>query len=173
VASVYSAIAGPDGRDSVCSSQLVGIDDVFASMTVCSLSGVRVGIPFECHVEGMSHAALDSWRNAAAALAHAGATIVDISIPAITSSLAAYYVIVSAEASSNLARYDGTRQCNEESVKVEQQAISGFDRAQCSTAFRSASFGAEVFSAACFLTCPPNTNCNLRCSGAFLLVHLF
>jgi len=92
----------------------------------------------------LSSATLRSWRDAAEALTQAGATVFDISIPAIASSLAAYYVIVSAEASSNLARYDGTRQCNEESVKVEQQAFSGFDRAQISTEFRTASFGAEV-----------------------------
>ena len=144
VAAVYAAISGADGRDGVCSSLLVSIDEVLASTAVFPLSGVRIGIPFECHVEGMSSATLRSWRDAAEALTQAGATVFDISIPAIASSLAAYYVIVSAEASSNLARYDGTRQCNEESVKVEQQAFSGFDRAQISTEFRTASFGAEV-----------------------------
>jgi aspartyl-tRNA(Asn)/glutamyl-tRNA(Gln) amidotransferase subunit A len=94
----------------------------------------------------MSRAVLSSWHESAAALAHAGATIVDISIPSIASSLAAYYVISSAEASSNLARYDGARQRNEESLKIEQLAMSGFDRTQSSTVFRASLFGVEVAS---------------------------
>ena len=144
VAAVYAAISGADGRDGVCSSPRTSIDGVLASVAAFSLSGVCIGIPLECHVEGMSETVLGCWRDAASALARAGATIVDISIPSISSSLAAYYVIVSAEASSNLARYDGARQRNKESVQVEQLAISGFDRAQSSSSFRSSSFGAEV-----------------------------
>jgi len=62
---------------------------VLESTAAYSLAGVRVGIPHECHVEGMSDAALSSWRDAAAALAAAGATLTDVSIPAIEASLAA------------------------------------------------------------------------------------
>ncbi len=146
VTAAYAAVCGADGRDGVCSVPRADIGHVLACTAAHPLTGIRVGIPLECHVEGISDATLSSWRDAAAALASAGATVVDISIPAISSSLAAYYVIVSAEASSNLARYDGARQRNEESVKVQQQAISGLDRAQTSTAFRASSFGAEVHS---------------------------
>ncbi len=146
VAAVYAAMSGSDGRDGVCSSSITSIDSVLASVAASSLSGVCIGIPRECHVEGMSEAILNSWRESAAALADAGATIVDISIPSIAMSLAAYYVIVSAEASSNLSRYDGTRQRNEASLKIKELVMSGFDRSQSSTAFRASSFGAEVVS---------------------------
>jgi aspartyl-tRNA(Asn)/glutamyl-tRNA(Gln) amidotransferase subunit A len=146
VAAVYAAISGSDGRDGVCSSPQLSVTQVLASIEAFSLSGIRVGIPRECHVEGMSDAVVSSWRAAASQLARAGASIIDVSIPSISSSLAAYYVIVSAESSSNLARYDGARQRTQDSIKVEQLAVSGCDRAKSSTAFRSASFGAEVAS---------------------------
>ncbi len=144
VAAVYAAFSGADGRDGVCSSPRVSVDRVLESTAAYSLAGVCVGIPHECHVEGMSDAAVSCWRHAAAAMAAAGATLTDVSIPAIEVSLPAYYVIVSAEASSNLARYDGARQRNHDSLKIEQLAMAGLDRAQSSTAFRSTSFGAEV-----------------------------
>jgi aspartyl-tRNA(Asn)/glutamyl-tRNA(Gln) amidotransferase subunit A len=172
VAALYAAISGADGRDGICSSPRSSVDSILASVASFSLSGVRIGIPLECHVEGMSGSILGSWRDAASVLAHAGATVVDVSIPSISSSLAAYYVIVSAEASSNLARYDGARQRNE-SVQVEQLASSGLDRAQSSTAFRTSSFGAEVS------FCTPNWLYLLlkllifRCSDAFLQERLF
>lgn len=173
VAALYAAISGADGRDGVCSSPRTSVDGILASVASFSLSGVRIGIPLECHIEGMSGSLLGSWRDAASVLAHAGATVVDVSIPSISSSLAAYYVIVSAEASSNLARYDGARQRNKESVQVEQLATSGLDRAQSSTAFRTSSFGAEVA-----FTSPhwPYLLLKLlicRCSDAFSQERLF
>lgn len=167
VAAVYAVFSGADGRDAVCSQPRITVDRVLQSTAAYSLAGVRVGIPHECHVEGMSDAALSSWRDAAAALAAAGATLSDVSIPAIQASLAAYYVIVSAEASSNLARYDGARQCNHESLKIEQLAMAGLDRAQSSTAFRSASFGAEVTLQLCAGGVGARSRCCNRCSAAF------
>lgn len=173
VAAVYAAISGSDGRDGVCSFSPTSIHHVLASVAAFSLSGVCIGIPQECHVEGMSETILSSWRDSAAALALAGATIVDISIPSITSSLAAYYVIVSAEASSNLARYDGARQRNEESLKIEQLVMSGHDRLQSSTAFRASSFGAEVVSPMSPMFFCKFSNHFFRCSGAFLQELLY
>ena len=173
VAAVYAAVCGADSRDGVCLSLHASVDDVLASAAAKSLAGVCVGIPHECHVEGLSDAALESWRSAAQALVSAGATVVDVSIPAIASSLAAYYVIVSAEASSKLARYDGARQRNEESIKVEQLSLSGLDRAESATAFRSAAFGSEVVPQ---FRCPRLyftrlTRC-CRSNGAFWREHL-
>ena len=65
---MYAAVSGADGRDGVCSSPRTSIDHVLASTAAHSLSGVCVGIPLECHVEGLSRVALSSWRDAAAAL---------------------------------------------------------------------------------------------------------
>jgi aspartyl-tRNA(Asn)/glutamyl-tRNA(Gln) amidotransferase subunit A len=73
------------------------------------LSGKRIGIPREYRMEGTDQAILDSWDQGKEWLKDAGATIVDISLPHTKYALPAYYIIAPAEASSNLARYDGVR----------------------------------------------------------------
>jgi aspartyl-tRNA(Asn)/glutamyl-tRNA(Gln) amidotransferase subunit A len=73
------------------------------------LSGKKVGIPTEYRMEGTDQAIMDSWEQGKAWLKDAGAEIVDISLPHTKYALPAYYIIAPAEASSNLARYDGVR----------------------------------------------------------------
>ena len=73
------------------------------------LRGKRIGIPREYRMDGTSEAILDSWEQGKAWLKEAGAQIVDISLPHTKYALPAYYIIAPAEASSNLARYDGVR----------------------------------------------------------------
>ena len=74
-----------------------------------NLKGLRVGIPREYRLEGMN-AGIDAlWRQGEAWLKDAGAEIVDISLPHTKYALPTYYIIAPAEASSNLARYDGVR----------------------------------------------------------------
>ena len=73
------------------------------------LRGKRVGIPKEYRMDGTDQDILDSWDKGVQWLKDAGAEIVDISLPHTKYALPAYYIIAPAEASSNLARYDGVR----------------------------------------------------------------
>ncbi|WP_028965314.1 Asp-tRNA(Asn)/Glu-tRNA(Gln) amidotransferase subunit GatA [Sphingomonas phyllosphaerae] len=74
-----------------------------------SLAGKRVGIPREYRVDGMPAEIEALWQQGIAWLKDAGAEIVDVSLPHTKYALPAYYIIAPAEASSNLARYDGVR----------------------------------------------------------------
>jgi len=73
------------------------------------IKGLRVGIPKEYRIEGMSKEADDLWEKGIAWLKDAGATIHEISLPHTKYALPAYYIVAPAECSSNLARYDGVR----------------------------------------------------------------
>ena len=74
-----------------------------------NLSGLRVGIPKEYRVDGMPEEIEALWQQGIDWLKDAGATIVEVSLPHTKYALPAYYIIAPAEASSNLARYDGVR----------------------------------------------------------------
>ncbi|MER2534560.1 MAG: Asp-tRNA(Asn)/Glu-tRNA(Gln) amidotransferase subunit GatA [Rhizobiaceae bacterium] len=74
-----------------------------------SLKGIRVGIPKEYRVEGMPQEIEALWQQGVAWLKDAGAEVVDVSLPHTKYALPAYYIVAPAEASSNLARYDGVR----------------------------------------------------------------
>jgi aspartyl-tRNA(Asn)/glutamyl-tRNA(Gln) amidotransferase subunit A len=74
-----------------------------------SVKGLKIGIPKEYRVEGMSEEIDALWRQGMDWLRAAGAEIVDISLPHTKYALPAYYIVAPAEASSNLARYDGVR----------------------------------------------------------------
>ncbi|MBI1619402.1 Asp-tRNA(Asn)/Glu-tRNA(Gln) amidotransferase subunit GatA [Aquamicrobium zhengzhouense] len=74
-----------------------------------SVKGLRIGIPNEYRVDGMPDEVEKLWQEGIAYLRDAGAEIVDISLPHTKYALPAYYIISPAEASSNLARYDGVR----------------------------------------------------------------
>ena len=74
-----------------------------------SLKGKRIGIPSEYRVDGMPEEIDKIWQQGIAWLRDAGAEIVDITLPHTKYALPAYYIVAPAEASSNLARYDGVR----------------------------------------------------------------
>jgi aspartyl-tRNA(Asn)/glutamyl-tRNA(Gln) amidotransferase subunit A len=74
-----------------------------------SLKGMKIGIPKEYRVDGMPDEIEALWQKGIAWLRDAGAEIVDISLPHTKYALPAYYIVAPAEASSNLARYDGVR----------------------------------------------------------------
>ncbi len=74
-----------------------------------SVKGLRIGIPREYRVEGMPAEIEALWQKGIATLREAGAEIVDVSLPHTKYALPAYYIVAPAEASSNLARYDGVR----------------------------------------------------------------
>jgi aspartyl-tRNA(Asn)/glutamyl-tRNA(Gln) amidotransferase subunit A len=74
-----------------------------------SVKGLRVGVPKEYRVDGMPEEIERLWAQGIAWLKEAGATIIDVSLPHTKYALPAYYIVAPAEASSNLARYDGMR----------------------------------------------------------------
>ncbi|WP_246787091.1 amidase family protein, partial [Bartonella bovis] len=74
-----------------------------------SIKGMKIGIPKEYHMEGMSSEIVELWQKGINWLKEAGAEISYISLPHTKYALPAYYIVAPAEASSNLARYDGAR----------------------------------------------------------------
>ena len=74
-----------------------------------SIKGMKIGVPKEYRVDGMPEEIEKLWRQGIAWLKAAGAEIVDVSLPHTKYALPAYYIVAPAEASSNLARYDGIR----------------------------------------------------------------
>ena len=103
---MLGAMAAPDDKDSTCTD--LPVPDYEAALTG-DIRGKRIGIPREYRMDGMPDRIDALWREGADMLRDAGAEIVDISLPHTKYALPAYYVIGPAEASSNLARYDGVR----------------------------------------------------------------
>lgn len=103
---VFQAIAGYDPRDST--SLNVEVPDYEAALTG-DIKGLRVGVPAEYFVEGLDAEVETAVRTAIDRLAGLGAEIVEISLPHTRYALPVYYLIAPAEASANLARYDGVR----------------------------------------------------------------
>ena len=103
---MLEAMAGFDPKDST--SLDMAVPDWEAALSG-DMRGKRVGIPREYRMDGMNADVAASWDQGIAWLKDAGAEIVDISLPHTKYALPAYYIIAPAEASSNLARYDGVR----------------------------------------------------------------
>ena len=95
-----------DPKDSTSAD--IAVPD-FEAMLTGDIRGKKIGIPKEYRLEGMPAEIEKLWENGIAMLKDAGAEIVDISLPHTKYALPAYYVVAPAEASSNLARYDGVR----------------------------------------------------------------
>jgi aspartyl-tRNA(Asn)/glutamyl-tRNA(Gln) amidotransferase subunit A len=105
-AHLLQAVAGFDPLDSTCADRPV---DVLSGLED-GLDGIRLGVPREYfEVEGMEPGVQDTVQRALAQLERAGAELIDVSLPHTDYGLASYYIIAPAEASSNLARYDGVR----------------------------------------------------------------
>ncbi len=105
-AALLQAIAGRDPADQTCSSRPV--DDYLGGLEGGAL-GLRVGVPKEWFQGGLEPGVEARVREALAAYQRLGATLVEISLPHSKYGIGAYYLIATAEASSNLARYDGVR----------------------------------------------------------------
>ena len=103
---LLGAMAGHDPKDSTSAD--LPVPDFEAALTG-DIRGKTIGIPKEYRMDGMPAEIEALWASGTAMLKDAGATIVDISLPHTKYALPAYYVIAPAEASSNLARYDGVR----------------------------------------------------------------
>jgi aspartyl-tRNA(Asn)/glutamyl-tRNA(Gln) amidotransferase subunit A len=103
---LLSAIAGHDPHDGT-SATVVPAD--YAAALVGDVRGLRIGVPREFFVAGMQPAVEAAVRTAIAVLRDAGATVSEVSLPHSRYALPVYYLIAPAEASANLARYDGVR----------------------------------------------------------------
>ncbi len=134
------AVAGRDARDSTSSPEpvpdallaLPSSDDEAAS----ALKGKRFGLPREYFVVGMEPGVEARIREAVAALEGAGAIVEDVSLPHTDYGLATYYIVAPAEASANLARYDG--------IRFGPRLGEGGDVLAGYLATRGEGFGAEV-----------------------------
>ncbi|HJW23166.1 MAG TPA: Asp-tRNA(Asn)/Glu-tRNA(Gln) amidotransferase subunit GatA, partial [Candidatus Limnocylindrales bacterium] len=112
-AALLHAVAGRDERDST--SAPIPVPDELISLPAAddeaanALQGKRLGLPREYFVAGMEPGVEASIRAAVRALEGAGATVEEVSLPHTDYGLATYYIVAPAEASANLARYDGVR----------------------------------------------------------------
>jgi aspartyl-tRNA(Asn)/glutamyl-tRNA(Gln) amidotransferase subunit A len=126
------AMAGYDPKDST--SVNAPVPDYEKAMTG-SIKGMKIGIPKEYRVEGMSAEIDELWLKGMKWLEEAGAQTVEISLPHTHYALPTYYILAPAEASSNLARYDGVRYgLREEGATLDEMY----------EATRGKGFGAEV-----------------------------
>ena len=129
---LLAAMSGHDPKDSTSARQPV---PDFEAALGGGVRGLRIGVPREYRVDGMPDELDALWREGAAWLKEAGAEIVDISLPHTHYALPAYYIVAPAEASSNLARYDGVRY----GLRASADAIE-----EQYARTRRAGFGAEV-----------------------------
>jgi aspartyl-tRNA(Asn)/glutamyl-tRNA(Gln) amidotransferase subunit A len=129
---LLSAMAGHDPKDST--SAPLPVPDYEAALDG-DIRGLRIGIPKEYRADGMPGEIEALWREGARWLRAAGAEPVEISLPMTRYALPAYYIIAPAEASSNLARYDGVRF----GLRVPGDTIEDMYELT-----RAAGFGAEV-----------------------------
>jgi len=129
---LLGGMAGFDPKDSTSAD--MALPDFEAAIDG-GVKGLRVGIPAEYAVEGMNPEIAALWDQGKAWLKDAGAELVDISLPHTKYALPAYYIIAPAEASSNLARYDGVRYGQRE---------EGSDLTELYENTRAAGFGIEV-----------------------------
>jgi len=131
---LLDAIAGPDPRDATSSPRPA---PSFALAARGDVRGLRLGMPREYFVEGMQPEVEASVREAVRHLESLGAAVVPVSLPHTSYAIATYYLIATAEASSNLARYDGVRY----GLRVADAGASVSEMYQRS---RAAGFGTEV-----------------------------
>jgi len=130
---LLQAIAGRDENDQTSSSRPV---PDYATALEGGARGLRIGIPAEYFGEGLDPEVEASVRSAMDALGREGATLVPISLPNSPHAIATYYIVATAEASSNLARYDGIRYGHR--AQGPRSLIELYERT------RAEGFGAEV-----------------------------
>jgi len=129
---MMQAMAGHDPKDSTSAD--APLPDLMAALDK-GVKGMKIGVPAEYVMDGMDGEVVALWEQGQAWLRDAGAELVEISLPHTKYALPAYYIIAPAEASSNLARYDGVRY----GLRVEADSL---DEMYAGT--RAAGFGEEV-----------------------------
>ena len=129
---LLKSMAGYDAKDST--SARVDVPD-FEKFLGADIRGMRIGLPREYRVDGLDKEVAAYWDKAAEMLKARGAEVAEVSLPHTRYALATYYIIAPAEASSNLARYDGLRYGNRvDGAHLDDMYINS----------RSAGFGKEV-----------------------------
>ena len=129
---LLKAMSGYDAKDSTSADVSVPDFEAFLNQDI---RGLKIGIPAEYRPDGLNEEIAAYWDKGVEMLKERGAEIIDISLPHAKYALAAYYIIAPAEASSNLARYDGIRY----GLRVPGQHL---DDLYINT--RTEGFGAEV-----------------------------
>lgn len=132
---MLEAMAGHDPKDSTSVSLPV---PNFEAMLTGNIKGKRIGIPKEYRLEGMPSEIEKLWEDGTEMLRLSGAKIEDVSLPHTKYALPAYYVIAPAEASSNLARYDGVRYGRRAALSSGDGINEMYERT------RAEGFGSEV-----------------------------
>ncbi|WP_420325754.1 Asp-tRNA(Asn)/Glu-tRNA(Gln) amidotransferase subunit GatA [Mameliella sp.] len=132
---MLQAMCGHDPKDST-SAELAVPD--FEAMLTGDIKGKTIGIPREYRMDGMPEEIDALWAEGRKMLEDAGAKIVDISLPHTKYALPAYYVIAPAEASSNLARYDGVRYGHRAKLSQGDGIVEMYEKT------RAEGFGDEV-----------------------------
>jgi aspartyl-tRNA(Asn)/glutamyl-tRNA(Gln) amidotransferase subunit A len=130
---VSSVLFGHDPLDSTSATEAV---PDFADALEREPEGLRIGVPWKFLAEGVERETLARFRGALQALEGAGATVVEVSLPHLPHAVATYYIVATAEASSNLARYDG--------VRYGRRAAGATDLGGMYGQSRDEGFGAEV-----------------------------
>jgi aspartyl-tRNA(Asn)/glutamyl-tRNA(Gln) amidotransferase subunit A len=129
---LLGSMAGHDPKDSTSVDRPV---PDYAAAARRGVRGMRIGVPHEYRADGMADDIEALWRQGIAWLREAGAEVVDVSLPHTKYGLPAYYIVAPAEASSNLARYDGVR---------FGLRVDGEDLRDMYERTRAAGFGVEV-----------------------------
>ena len=129
------SMSGHDPLDSTSAD--LAVPDFEAALTG-DIRGQKIGIPREYRIDGIPPEIAKLWSDGADMLRGAGAQIVDISLPHAKYALPAYYVIAPAEASSNLARYDGVRYGHRASLAASDGITEMYEKT------RASGFGPEV-----------------------------
>jgi aspartyl-tRNA(Asn)/glutamyl-tRNA(Gln) amidotransferase subunit A len=128
-------IGGFDAHDSTSSPEQM--PDLLAALTG-DVKGLRIGVPRAFLGEGVDTEVLKAFESALATLAARGAALVDIDLPHAPYGIPVYYLICTAEASSNLARYDGVRYGLRTTLEKDDGLLQMYERT------RDQGFGAEV-----------------------------
>jgi len=132
---MLAAMSGHDPKDSTSAN--MAVPDFEAALTG-DIRGKKIGIPREYRMDGMPDEIEALWSQGVAMMRDAGAQIVNISLPHTKYALPAYYVIAPAEASSNLARYDGVRYGHRAKLAAGDGITDMYEKT------RATGFGAEV-----------------------------
>ena len=104
---IMQTIAGPDPRDATCSPEPVA--GSYTAALEGNIKGLRIGVPQEYWVEGTQPGVVREVRADIEKLRELGAVVEEVSLPHTRYGVAAYYIVAPAEASANLARYDGVK----------------------------------------------------------------
>jgi aspartyl-tRNA(Asn)/glutamyl-tRNA(Gln) amidotransferase subunit A len=130
---MLEAMVGFDSKDSTSINKK---KENYSKNLSKNIKGLKIGIPKEYRVDGMPKEIEDLWEKGKKILKEEGAEIVDISLPHTEYALPTYYIVAPAEASSNLARYDG--------VKYGHRSLKGTNLIEMYEHTRSEAFGDEV-----------------------------